>query len=175
MPREIFPISICILTDGVHPKNSSILHLSAKYNAFTFSANVLPERTLKRTKTWEAHPEEFDKLKQDARPLREVIKDFRVWLAKFPGKLVAVTTGVDFWHLMNAMMEYKGRATSTTVSTSTWPFGYNFIDIGTYVAASKKVETVSNFSGVDASVVLAKREQAFLAAKEKLKESSLEW
>lgn len=166
MSKPVFHIPLVIMSDGLIPGRDNILNITAKFDNLKFTQNVLPQSAPARvTPYWRVHQAEFRALTEGAIPLDDAIRKFQTWLERFPGKLVAVSTAPDYWHMRVALEEH-GKSN---------PVFSGFIDLPSYSAAAEKKDMgTSPMSPVPMELIVA-RETAFTSAREKLENGFLTW
>lgn len=136
---EIY-VSTDIEADGPIPGPHSMLsfasaaYLADKTLASTFSAHLelLPGASPhpKTMKWWRAHPEAWEKCRQNLQKPEGAIRSYVAWLKSLPGKpvFVAYPVGFDFTFIYWYLIRFAGES----------PFGHNGIDIRSYAMAILK-------------------------------------
>lgn len=108
--RPVLPIIFTLVTDGPIPGENNLLHVSARY-----APNVKWERNIRvQTGAIRQHsgigPELQAALEKDAVPVRQAMQELLVWLDRFKGLRLPVTSAVAYWHLVHHMKQLTGVA-----------------------------------------------------------------
>lgn len=108
--RPILPIIFTLVTDGPIPGENNLLHVSAQ-----FAPEVRWERNIRpQTGAIRPHsgigPELQTALAKDAIPVRQAMQELVVWLDRFKGLRLPVTSAVGYWHLVYHLKQLTGLA-----------------------------------------------------------------
>lgn len=124
-PKPRFAIHISVVTDGALPESSNLLAIQAFHSEnLQWRRNILPQHPLRQT---ERVPQEVrTQITVGAIPLSQAIQEFGVWLEKFKGSRVAVTSAVAFWHLQYHFQRILGKS----------PLLMHPIDVSSYLAGA---------------------------------------
>lgn len=124
-PKPSFPIYFTIVTDGQMPGRANLLQVTAYFqDTLQRTWNILPQSSVRATKGLTM--EVLMGLAIGAIPIRQAMEELTIWLKRFEGQRIPITSGMDFWHLYYHMSALPG-----DLPFRAWP-----IDIKSFWAGS---------------------------------------